>query len=116
VATAHNFFLESLISVGWLGTGLLLLSVFMALWSLTRFLLGKQGREPAAAPSRDLAICGFRCMVMLLVQGFGEKAFAGHPGSPFLALGAVVATSIYITRQYPAIGAVGAEAKPVIYR
>lgn len=112
VATAHNFFLESLISVGWLGTGLLLAVVLMALWILARFLLSNKSCAPAATQSRDLAVCAFRCMIMMLVQGFGEKAFAGHPGSPFLALGAVVATSIFIAREYLASDLTRVQATP----
>lgn len=103
VATAHNSLLESLLTVGWLGT-LLLFGV--AVNCLAK--LGKrvyQGAKvlasslmPAGVVDQAMAECALRCLVMMLVQGFSEKAFAGHPGSPFLALGAVVATTLYLVR------------------
>jgi O-antigen ligase len=96
VATAHNSLLESLISVGWLGTLPLILVVILAGGRLGAFLLSERRQGAGMEANQDLALCGLRFLVMMLVQGFSEKAFAGHPGSPFLALGGVVATAIYI--------------------
>jgi hypothetical protein len=45
-----------------------------------------------------LMACATRCLMMLLIQGISEKAFAGQPGSSTLALGAIVATSVMLHR------------------
>lgn len=103
VATAHSMLLESLLTVGWLGTSLLLAVVVCAAFVLVlRVVRGvgamRAGSSPALTQDHAMAICALQCLLMMLVQGFSEKAFAGHPGSPFLALGAVVATTIYLSR------------------
>ncbi len=105
VGTAHNSLLESLISVGWLGTLPLIAVVVICLWKLVRYVMvtapGAQrfrsDATPIDASHRDLALCACQCLLIMVVQGFSEKAFAGHPGSPFLALGAVVATTTFIS-------------------
>lgn len=103
VATAHNSLLESLLTVGWLGTLLLFGVAVNCLAKLGKHVY--QGAKvlasslmPAGVVDQAMAECALRCLVMMLVQGFSEKAFAGHPGSPFLALGAVVATTLYLVR------------------
>ena len=101
VTTAHNSLLESLISVGLVGTLPLVLVVVMSIWYLVRHLLTSSAKiakstDPDAELIRGLSRCALGCIVMMLVQGFGEKSFAGHPGSPFLALGGVVATAAFL--------------------
>lgn len=103
VATAHNLLLESLLTVGWLGTIPLVGVVLVCLVRLTRRVYQGasellRGLRPQALEDQAMAECALRCLLMMMVQGFSEKAFAGHPGSPFLALGAVVTTAIYLGR------------------
>ena len=110
VGTAHNSLLESLLTVGWIGTIPLFAVALWCLWMLISFLmrsarplgsgLGKKA-DADTEKVRDLAICATQCLFIMLIQGFSEKAFAGHPGSPFLALGGVVATAVYITLSRP---------------
>jgi hypothetical protein len=45
-----------------------------------------------------LGKCALRCLLMLLVQGISEKAFAGQPGSSTLALGAIMCTTAFLSR------------------
>ncbi len=102
VSTAHNSLLESLISVGVVGTMPLILVVLMSIWYLVRYLMSSTDvliaeDQTDLQMKRGLARCALGCIVMMLVQGFGEKSFAGHPGSPFLALGGVVATAVFIS-------------------
>lgn len=104
VATAHNSLLESLLSVGWLGTLPLVAVVVACLWMLSRYLFASypiRDENDAIAARRAMSVCAFRVLIMMLVQGVGEKAFAGHPGSPFVALGAVVATTIFMSLNMP---------------
>ena len=106
VATAHNSLLESLLSVGWLGTLPLVAVVVSCAVILARFLVKSyplRDDSDEIAAFRALSVCAFRVLIMMLVQGVGEKAFAGHPGSPFLALGAVVATSVFLSVRTPRV-------------
>jgi hypothetical protein len=48
---------------------------------------------------------------MLMVFGITEKSFGGQPGSTYLALCGVVATSVYLAKKYVARAA-PAEGKP----
>ena len=97
--TAHNCVLESLVSVGWIGTIPLMVVVVLAAWQLGRYLVSARGRTDGQAFDRDLAMCAFRVLVMMLIDGLNEKSFGGHPGSSFLALCGVVATSIFVARR-----------------
>ncbi|MEK8085783.1 O-antigen ligase family protein [Aquabacterium sp. A3] len=111
VATAHNSLLESLLSVGWLGTLPLLAVVLACLWVLARYLFASyslRDESDSVVARRAMSVCAFRVLIMMLVQGVGEKAFAGHPGSPFVALGAVVATAVFMTLNMPRSVAWGA--------
>jgi O-antigen ligase len=103
VGTAHNLVLESLINVGLAGTLPLLILVGICLYTLTtyfskrrRLVKAKMDVDPDL--NRLLGMCALRCLLMLLVQGISEKAFAGQPGSSTLALGAIVCTTAYISR------------------
>ncbi len=97
--TAHNMLLESLISVGVVGTLPLLALIGVCLYQLAKYApqarQGLKGASAALPPPTEslLAACATRCLLMLLIQGISEKAFAGQPGSSTLALGAIVATS-----------------------
>lgn len=109
--TAHNMVLESLISVGWVGTIPLLLVTVMAFRALLGFLWRRRRVISGDRVDHDLAICAFRVLVMLMVFGITEKSFGGQPGSTYLALCGVVATSVYLAKKYVARAA-PAEGKP----
>ena len=104
--SAHNFVLESLISVGWLGTIPLLICMAWALWLLVAWFQKwpKAGKMKHAIQTRDdqvrfwLAQCALRGLLLLLLQGMSEKSFAGQPGSTTLFLCATLATTVYLTR------------------
>jgi O-antigen ligase len=106
VSTAHNMLLESLISVGLAGTLPLLALISVCLYTLTTYfrrraklLKGKLALDPEI--NQLLALCALRCLLMLLVQGISEKAFAGQPGSSTLALAAIMCTTAFISRVKP---------------
>lgn len=104
--TAHNFLLESLISVGWVGT---LPLIVVLLWGLAKLLayfrqLHKDRKaklltatdENQTAVEQLLALCALRGLLTLVVLGISEKSFAGQPGSTTMALGAILATTVYV--------------------
>lgn len=104
-STAHNMLLESLISVGVAGTLPLLALIGVSLYQLTTYaahsrqsLLRTSTALPPSPLESALSACATRCLLMLLIQGISEKAFAGQPGSSTLALGAIVATSVMLHR------------------
>lgn len=98
-ATAHNGFLESMISVGLVGTIPLFLALFYCLYIFVRYfsgratsVIGVQGND------RALAICGMQCLGFLLVHSLAEKSFAGTAAPATMALGICVATAAYLER------------------
>lgn len=104
-STAHNMLLESLISVGVAGTLPLLALIGVSLYQLTTYatrvrkgMLSASTSLPLSPLEPALSACATRCLLMLLIQGISEKAFAGQPGSSTLALGAIVATSVMLHR------------------
>lgn len=106
-SSAHNFLLESLISVGWVGSIPLLAVLVLGMWMLVSyFRKNKQdkkslkGIKQSPQDQRDvwLALCALRGLLTLIVQGMSEKSFAGQPGSTTLALGAILATTAYVAR------------------
>ncbi|RZI81355.1 MAG: O-antigen ligase family protein [Rubrivivax sp.] len=112
VGTAHNWLLESLLTVGWIGTAPLIAVVSICLWKLMRYVMSTAPKLhsvrslPKAAESptyayRDLGLCACQTVLIMVVQGFSEKGFAGHPSSSFLALGAVVATTTFLALNRP---------------
>jgi len=103
--TAHNMLLESLISVGLAGTLPLLALIGISLYQLTTHATQTQRTRVSTLAAKSpsllesaLGACATRCLLMLLIQGISEKAFAGQPGSSTLALGAIVATSVMLHR------------------
>jgi len=96
--SAHNWLLESVISVGVVGTGLLILFLVLLAWHLWRL----RHRMQLLGPARDradlfLLVCMQRCFVLVLFRGLTEKGFAGmaSPDTVVLAIiaGAVIAIS-----------------------
>lgn len=105
--SAHNFLLESLISVGWIGSLPLIAVLLMGLAFLISYFrknqqdrktLAKKIIEPGRQVNVWLGLCALRGLLTLLVQGMSEKSFAGQPGSTTLALGAILATTVYVRR------------------
>lgn len=89
--SAHNWLLESLLSVGVIGTVVLagfLVGVLVSAWRLRKRLLVLPDHQADAA----LVRCILRCWVFLLVSGMVEKSFAGMP-SPSTVLFALMAGS-----------------------
>jgi O-antigen ligase len=105
MSTAHNMLLESLLSVGVAGTIPLLALIFVCLRTLIGFFRRqvKSGLSSLAPSNQGVNVllgkCALRCLLMLLVQGISEKAFAGQPGSSTLALGAIMCTTAYLSRK-----------------
>jgi O-antigen ligase len=103
MSTAHNMLLESLISVGVAGTVPLLALIAVCLRTLIVYFRRRVKTEWSKLSSHQamnslLGKCALRCLLMLLVQGISEKAFAGQPGSSTLALGAIMCTTAFLSR------------------
>lgn len=104
MSTAHNMLLESLLSVGVAGTIPLLALIAVCLRTLVLY-FRRRVKLPLASLSAPqvlnnvLGKCALRCLLMLLIQGISEKAFAGQPGSSTLALGAIMCTTAYLSRE-----------------
>lgn len=94
-ATAHNFFLESMISVGLLGTSLLLAVIAWSLVGLLRYVGG--ARAEGSTLDRELGVCALRCLVMLFVHSFVERAYAGMAAPSTLVLGLCAATFVHLS-------------------
>ena len=100
-ATAHNGFLESMISVGLVGTVPLFLALFYCLYIFVRYFAGRATTAvPQVEPGDDraLAICGMQCLGFLIVHSLAEKSFAGTAAPATMALGLCVATAAYLER------------------
>ena len=96
-ATAHNFVLESMISVGVIGTALLLGVIATTLVGLMR--LVADNRVMAVAENADLVLCALRSMYMLLIHALVERAFAGMAAPSTVLLGVCVATYAFFASQ-----------------
>lgn len=96
-ATAHNFVLESMISVGLAGTSLLLLVVLTTTVGLSRFV--SRNVVFVDDGQRDVALCALRCMMMLLIHAMVERAFAGMAAPSTVLLGVCVATYVFFALQ-----------------
>ena len=96
-ATAHNFVLESLISVGVVGTCLLLAVVLISTFGLVRVVT--QSHELRDDDQREMALCALRCMFMLLIHAMVERAFAGMAAPSTVLLGVCVATYAFFAMQ-----------------
>jgi O-antigen ligase len=104
MSTAHNMLLESLVSVGIAGTIPLLALIAVCLHTLIAYFRRRNKLQPAHRSAEQtvnavLGKCALRCLLMLLIQGISEKAFAGQPGSSTLALGAIMCTTAYLSRE-----------------
>jgi O-antigen ligase len=105
--TAHNFLLESLISVGVVGTLPLVAVLLLGLIKLLDYFRSLQkhrkakrlttAEEQATSVEQQLALCSIRGLLTLIVLGISEKSFAGQPGSTTMALGAILATTVYVS-------------------
>jgi len=96
-ATAHNFVLESMISVGLVGTSLLLMVVLGTTVGLARMV--SQNSVFNDERQGDLALCALRCMMMLLIHAMVERAFAGMAAPSTVLLGVCVATYVFFALQ-----------------
>jgi O-antigen ligase len=90
-ATAHNFLLESLISVGVVGTVWLLAAFVLPTVGLTR-LVGSRLPVFSGPVQREWAVCALRCLLMLWVHSLVERAFAGTAAPSTVVLGLCIAT------------------------
>ncbi len=93
--SAHNWILESLLSVGIIGT--LVLLTFILLLGFRAWGLQKRLRKTKLAGYDKLAVCMLRCILFLFVSGMVEKGFAGTP-NPGTALLAILAGTIVALR------------------
>ena len=100
-ATAHNFVLESLISVGLVGTVplvMLLVAVTAGLWRY----VGKGVKDHGLdAHDSGMALCAFQVMTMFWIQSLVERVFSGTASPSAVCLGLCVATSVYLLRNKP---------------
>ncbi|CAH0351859.1 O-antigen ligase [Aquabacterium sp. CECT 9606] len=97
-ATAHNGVLESMISVGLVGTVPLFLAFFYCLYIFVRYFSGRQAVVGDQGRDRALTICGMQCLGFLLVHSFAEKSFTGTAAPATMAFGICVATAAYLER------------------
>ena len=99
VHSAHNFLLESLISVGVVGTLPLVVVLVFATFGLAREVNRSQAsndyKDKDKFKDRDLAECGLCCMICLLISGSMEKSFAGTVAPATALLGVCIATYVY---------------------
>jgi O-antigen ligase len=96
--SAHNWLLESVISVGMVGTALLVVFLVLLAWHLWRLRHRMQLLGPAMERADLLMlVCMQRCFVLVLFRGLTEKGFAGmaSPDTVVLAIiaGAVIAVA-----------------------
>lgn len=94
-ATAHNFFLESMISVGLLGTALLMAVLAWTFAGLLRYVGG--AHVNASVLEREVALSALRCLTMLLIHSMVERAFAGMAAPSTLILGLCAATLVHLS-------------------
>ncbi|WP_374316878.1 O-antigen ligase family protein [Aquabacterium sp.] len=94
-ATAHNFVLESMISVGLLGTSLLVIVLVMTTLGLVRYVSAVQSPF-ADETQREWTRCALRCMLMFWVHSMVERAFAGTAAPSTVVLGVCVATYAFM--------------------
>lgn len=100
--SAHNWVLESLLSVGLFGT--MALFIFILLLTLKAWRLHKRFARLNVSDSAALATCILRCVFFLFISGMVEKGFAGMP-SPGTALLAVLAGSVIALERQALSGA-----------
>jgi O-antigen ligase len=95
-ATAHNFILESMISVGLFGTILLVLVLLIPTVGLIRFMSGRDDtfQNPQ---QREWTMCALRCMLMLWIHSVVERAFAGTAAPSTVVLGLCVASYVHVS-------------------
>lgn len=98
-ATAHNFVLESLISVGLVGTLPLIMVLVMTTWGIWRFVARTRGSHKLEGEDQDLALCTFRVLGMFWIHSLVERAFAGMASPSTVTLGLCVATCVYLLLQ-----------------
>ncbi len=91
-STAHNFVLESLISVGLVGTSLLLLATLWTTFGLIRLIRNMPSEKTSHAIAPLLSLTALRCMVFLWVYSGMEKAFAGTVAPATVVLGLCIAS------------------------
>ncbi|MFN4266214.1 MAG: O-antigen ligase family protein [Aquabacterium sp.] len=89
--TAHNFLLESLISVGIVGTTLLLICFVWSTIGLTRK-IRQQATAGTDSAITAIQITALRCLVFLWLYAMMEKAFAGTVSPVTVVLGLCIAT------------------------
>jgi O-antigen ligase len=95
-ATAHNFVLESLISVGVVGTVFLVMTMLIPTVELIR-MVGSRVEPFKNIEQREWAFCALRCFLMLWVHSAAERAFAGTVAPSTVVLGVCVATYVMIS-------------------
>lgn len=96
--TAHNFVLESMISVGLVGTLMLTLVFVTATVGLLRF-VGSAVSPFQSDETKEWSVCALRCMMMLWVHSLVERAFAGTAAPSTVVLGLCVATYVFVALQ-----------------
>lgn len=89
--TAHNFVLESLISVGFIGTSLLVGCFVWATFGLIRRIRNSPQNQDQD-PLQTIQITALRCLVFLWLYSMMEKAFAGTVSPVTVVLGLCIAT------------------------
>lgn len=94
-ATAHNFVLESLISVGLVGTLPLIMVFVMVSWGIWHNVVGTQAAK-LPPKDADLAMCTFRVLTMFWLHALVERAFAGMASPSTVTLGVCTATCVYL--------------------
>ena len=86
---------SDLISVGLLGTSLLLVVLFWSFAGLLRYVGSAQ--VGGSILDRELALVALRCMAMLLVHSMVERAYAGMAAPSTLILGLCAGTFVHLS-------------------
>lgn len=97
-ATAHNFVLESLITVGVVGTIPLLLVFVVTTVGLVRHMNMRKSPYQDVV-QREWSACALRVVFMLWIHALVERAFAGTAAPSTVVLGVCVATYAYTSMQ-----------------
>lgn len=98
--SAHNWFLEALISFGVVGAAMLAGFLVLLAWQVWR-LRGQVHRSPIRYEGdHALAICMQRCIVLLLINGLMEKSFAGMPSPSTVLLAVLTGSCLALSKAY----------------
>ncbi|MFY9477948.1 MAG: O-antigen ligase family protein [Aquabacterium sp.] len=100
-ATAHNFLLESMISVGLIGTLPLVVMLVMMTAGLWRYVGSGAKAYGLDLQERAMALCAFQILCMFWIQSMVERSFSGMASPTTVSLGLCITTCVYLLLNKP---------------